>query len=119
MMDLSVQYLGLELQNPLIVGSSGLTSSVKKIQEIEKNGAGAVVLKSIFEEEIAFEYTDVLTIPLSGFPMPGVSKKLAQMPLNSTCFFYLPVLKEPHRKPRGSISRSSKKCLKQWISRFP
>lgn len=57
-MDLSVQYLGLELQNPLIVGSSGLTSSVKKIQEIEKNGAGAVVLKSIFEEEIAFEYTD-------------------------------------------------------------
>lgn len=57
-MDLSVQYLGIELQNPLIVGSSGLTSSVRKIQEIEKNGAGAVVLKSIFEEEIAFEYTN-------------------------------------------------------------
>jgi len=59
-MDLSVEYMGLELQTPLIVGSSGLTGSVKKIQEIEENGAGAVVLKSIFEEEISFEYTDFI-----------------------------------------------------------
>lgn len=57
-MDLSVQYLGLELKNPLIVGSSGLTSSASKVKELEEKGAGAVVLKSIFEEEIAFEYTD-------------------------------------------------------------
>jgi len=57
-MDLSVQYMGLDLKNPLIVGSSGLTGSVRKIQEIETAGAGALVLKSIFEEEIAYEYTD-------------------------------------------------------------
>ena len=55
--DLSTDYLGMQLKNPLIVGSSGLTGSVKKIQEIEKKGAGALVLKSIFEEEIAFEHT--------------------------------------------------------------
>jgi dihydroorotate dehydrogenase (fumarate) len=57
-MDLSVQYMGLELANPLIIGSSGLTGSVKKVKELEEKGAGAIVLKSIFEEEIAFEYTD-------------------------------------------------------------
>ena len=56
-MDLSTSYLGMKLRNPIIVGSSGLTGSVKKIQEIEKKGAGAVVLKSIFEEEIAYEHT--------------------------------------------------------------
>jgi dihydroorotate dehydrogenase (fumarate) len=60
MVDLSTQYLGMALKNPVIAGSSGLTNSVKSIQELEKNGAAAVVLKSIFEEEIAFEYDDIL-----------------------------------------------------------
>jgi dihydroorotate dehydrogenase (fumarate) len=59
-MDLSTTYLGLKLKNPLIVGSSGLTSQAKKIKELEESGAGAVVLKSIFEEEIAIEYGQVL-----------------------------------------------------------
>jgi len=60
MVDLSTQYLGITLKNPVIAGSSGLTNSIKSIQELEKNGAAAVVLKSIFEEEIAFEYDDIL-----------------------------------------------------------
>lgn len=60
MVNLSTQYLGMTLKNPVIAGSSGLTNSVKSIQELEKNGAAAVVLKSIFEEEIAFEYDDIL-----------------------------------------------------------
>ena len=59
-MDLSTQYLGLELRNPIIVGSSGLTSSVEKIKNAEKCGAGAVVLKSIFEEEVALEFADFM-----------------------------------------------------------
>jgi len=54
-MDLSVNYLGLKLKNPIIIGSSGLTNSVEKIKELEKNGAAAVVLKSLFEEQIAIE----------------------------------------------------------------
>lgn len=60
MADLTTHYLGLKLKNPLIAGSSGLSRSVKGVKELEENGAGAVVLKSIFEEEIAFEYEDVL-----------------------------------------------------------
>jgi dihydroorotate dehydrogenase (fumarate) len=60
MVDLSTQYLGMKLKNPVIAGSSGLTNSVKSIQDLEESGAGAVVLKSIFEEEIAFEYEDIL-----------------------------------------------------------
>ena len=46
--------MGLKLKNPIIVGSSGLTNSVEKVAEIEKAGAGAVVLKSLFEEQIMF-----------------------------------------------------------------
>lgn len=55
MADLSTKYLGLNLRNPIVAGSSGLTNSVKDIVEMEKNGAGAVVLKSIFEEQILLE----------------------------------------------------------------
>ncbi len=59
-MDLTTTYLGLKLDNPIIAGSSGLTDSVGKIQKLEQNGAGAIVLKSIFEEEIVFEHEDIL-----------------------------------------------------------
>ena len=55
MAELDVKYLGLSLRNPIIVSSSGLTDSVKKIIEAEKAGAGAVVLKSLFEEQLSFE----------------------------------------------------------------
>ncbi|RLD80803.1 MAG: diguanylate cyclase [Bacteroidetes bacterium] len=52
MANLSTSYMGFNLKNPIIVGSSGLTNSVENIIEIEKNGAAAVVLKSLFEEQI-------------------------------------------------------------------
>lgn len=55
MLNLSTQYMGLTLSSPIIVGASGLTKSVQKIQECEAAGAGAVVLKSIFEEQILSE----------------------------------------------------------------
>jgi len=55
MADLSTKYMGLQLKNPIIVGRSGLTDSAEEIVELEKQGAGAVVLKSIFEEEIMME----------------------------------------------------------------
>ncbi|OYT15147.1 MAG: diguanylate cyclase [Bacteroidetes bacterium 4572_77] len=54
-MDLSVNYMGLSLKNPIIVGSSGLTNSVEKIKDLEEQGAGAVVLKSLFEEQIIMD----------------------------------------------------------------
>lgn len=52
MTDLSTKLMGLNLKSPLIVGACGLTSSAKKIQACEAAGAGAVILKSIFEEQI-------------------------------------------------------------------
>jgi dihydroorotate dehydrogenase (fumarate) len=59
-MDISTTYLGLTLPSPVIAGSSGLTGSVDKIAAFARHGAGAVVLKSIFEEEIYFEQEDIL-----------------------------------------------------------
>ncbi|MBN1337837.1 MAG: dihydroorotate dehydrogenase-like protein [Bacteroidales bacterium] len=50
----STKYMGFELRSPVIAGSSGLTNSVEKITELEKAGVGAVVLKSLFEEQINY-----------------------------------------------------------------
>ncbi|MEA1877953.1 MAG: dihydroorotate dehydrogenase-like protein [Bacteroidota bacterium] len=55
MANLQTSYVGLTLRNPLIVSSSGLADSIEKIKNIDKAGAGAVVLKSLFEEQINAE----------------------------------------------------------------
>ena len=60
MTDLTTRYLGLYLKNPLVAASSGFTSSIDYLKSLEKNGIGAIVLKSIFEEEIINEYHDRL-----------------------------------------------------------
>jgi dihydroorotate dehydrogenase (fumarate) len=59
-MDLSIKYLGLELKSPIVVGSSGISNSIENLKKIEESGAGAVVLKSIFEEEIQHEYKHLM-----------------------------------------------------------
>ena len=48
-------YGGLNLKSPIIVSSSGLTNSVERIRKMAQAGAGAVVLKSLFEEQIRHE----------------------------------------------------------------
>jgi dihydroorotate dehydrogenase (fumarate) len=55
MPNLKTKYLGLELKNPIIAASSGFTDTVDKIVDLEEKGCSAVVLKSIFEEEILRE----------------------------------------------------------------
>lgn len=51
-MDISTNYMGLNLKSPIIVGSSGLTEHIENSIAYEKAGAGAIVLKSLFEEQI-------------------------------------------------------------------
>lgn len=53
---LETSFAGLKLQNPIIVSSSGLTDTASKCRSLEEAGAGAVVLKSIFEEQIMQQY---------------------------------------------------------------
>ena len=55
MISTETTYMGLRLKSPVIVSSSGLTSSVDNMARYEEAGAGAVVVKSIFEEQISGE----------------------------------------------------------------
>lgn len=55
MADLSTKWTGLNLKGPVIVSSCGLTADQEKVALMEKAGAGAVVVKSLFEEQIRNE----------------------------------------------------------------
>ncbi|MBO8093032.1 MAG: dihydroorotate dehydrogenase-like protein [Prosthecochloris sp.] len=55
MPDFSTTYMGLKLKTPVIAASSGMTDSVEKVKKLAEAGAGAVVLKSLFEEQIRYE----------------------------------------------------------------
>lgn len=52
MADLSVNYMGLQLKNPVIAGASSFSKSLDGIKKLADNGASAVVMKSLFEEEL-------------------------------------------------------------------
>ncbi len=54
MADLRTTYMGLSLRNPIVVASGPMTASVDSLVKCEEAGAGAVVLKSIFEEQINY-----------------------------------------------------------------
>ncbi len=55
MENLNTNYLGIKLTNPLIAGSCGLTNSIAHIKTLASKGVGAIVIKSLFEEQIQIE----------------------------------------------------------------
>jgi dihydroorotate dehydrogenase (fumarate) len=59
MIDLSTTFAGLKMKSPIIVSSSGLSTSLDRIKKMAAAGAGAVVMKSLFEEQIIHEATNL------------------------------------------------------------
>ncbi len=58
-MDLTTNYLGLKLRTPLVVSASPLSEEIDNIKKMEDCGAGAVVLKSLFEEQLIMESAEL------------------------------------------------------------
>src|SRR5262245_14949475 len=54
-MDLTTDYLGFRLPHPLIAGASPLSGSLDAVRELEDAGAAAIVMSSLFEEELVSE----------------------------------------------------------------
>jgi dihydroorotate dehydrogenase (fumarate) len=55
MADLRTKYLGVELENPVVVGASPFSNRIDTIKEIEAAGAGGLVIRSLFEEQVQRE----------------------------------------------------------------
>jgi dihydroorotate dehydrogenase (fumarate) len=57
-MSLESKYLGLTLRNPLVIGASPLTNDLGTVRELEDEGAAALVLRSLYEEDVTGEQMD-------------------------------------------------------------
>lgn len=57
-MSLETKYLGLTLRNPLVIGASPLTNDLGMVRELEDEGAAALVLRSLYEEDVTGEQMD-------------------------------------------------------------
>lgn len=55
MKNLKTKFMGIDIDNPIIVGASNLVSNLDNLKKAEENGAGAIVYKSLFEEQIQLE----------------------------------------------------------------
>ncbi len=112
-MSLETDYLGLKLKSPLIVSSSGLTSSVDNIRKFEDLGAGAVVLKSLFEEQIQFEagkFVEDVLYPEAHDYITGYAK-------NNALDEYLKLIEEAKRAVKIPVMASIN-CMtvSEWVS---
>ncbi len=114
MVDLKTSYMGIELDNPLVVSSSGITGSVAGVQRCADAGAGAVVLKSMFEELIIAE-TEGLEKDLSTFEHPEaidyvraeIGKRLGSLP-------YLELIEESRKKVSIPVIASVNCVTADW-----
>ena len=70
MIDFSTQYLGLKLNGPIVVSSTPLSESIDNIRRMEEAGASAIVLTSLFEEQLELE-SRALDEDLSPSPLPS------------------------------------------------
>ena len=61
MENLKTEFAGLKLRNPIIIGSCGRTAKAQNNKILEDAGAGAIVLKSMFEENILMIQGDICT----------------------------------------------------------
>ncbi len=66
MIDLTTQYLGLTLKNPIVVSASPLSEDLGNIRRMEDSGAAAIVLPSLFEEQIHVESNTLDHFALAG-----------------------------------------------------
>jgi dihydroorotate dehydrogenase (fumarate) len=117
MVNLETTYMGLKLKNPLIVGSSGLTNSVENIIEIEKNGAAAVVLKSLFEEQINYAVAKTFLQDLIANQYPEANDYIRNYTYESDVSKYLKLIADAKAAVKIPLIASIN-CIsgEEWVS---
>ena len=113
MANLSTTYMGLKLKSPIVVSSSGLTNNAEKIAQLEEYGAGAIVLKSLFEEQIKHE----TSVNMTGADYPEAADYINSYVRSHSVDDYIDLIETS--KKRVSIPvMASINCVsdKEWTS---
>ncbi|MFA6507424.1 MAG: dihydroorotate dehydrogenase-like protein [Treponemataceae bacterium] len=105
MADLSINYLGIELANPIVLAASGLSSTIEGVQKASDAGVGAIVLKSLFEEQLKAE-SDAVAESAGIGAHPEAENFLAEMGVSGGAGEYLDLIKKAKKVSRAPIIAS-------------
>jgi len=116
MADLTTNYMGFKLKNPIIAGSSGLTKSLDNVRLLEKNGVAAVVLKSLFEEQIMHQINKIYTESSKMFSYPEAEDYISNYSKDKDVGDYLQLISDCKNKVSIPIIASIN-CVSasEWI----
>ncbi len=98
MANLSTTYMGLKIKSPVIIGSSGITNSISNIEKCAKMGAGAIILKSLFEEQILHEAHHTVQQDTSSNYYPEAEDYIRNYTKQNSIQLYLDLIKEAKAK---------------------
>lgn len=117
MADISTTYMGLKLTSPVIIGSSGLTNSIENIKEFAARGAGAIVLKSLFEEQIRHEIAQTSSHDHVANMYPEAQDYISNYSRNHRVTEYLDLIKKAKQEVAIPIIASIN-CVtsEEWVS---
>lgn len=115
MIDKSVFYAGIKLKNPIIAASCGLTGNLKSIKSLYENNIGAVVLKSLFEEQIL--YTFYKDFNSGKIDYPEAYDYIKNYTKSSEIEDYIKLIKEVKKELPDLPVFASVNCVssKEWI----
>lgn len=105
-MDMKTSYMGLELKNPIIVSSSKLTSTIDNVRKCADHGAGAIVLKSLFEEQLLADADKLMDRDDKYFWYPEAVNYINQHSKDFGVKEYLELLQEAKKYTRIPIMAS-------------
>jgi dihydroorotate dehydrogenase (fumarate) len=117
MADISTSYMGLMLRNPIIAGSSGLTDSIENVQKLYDHGAGAIVLKSLFEEQINFSINKTLNQSENNYSYPEALDYISHYTRENDLDKYLKLIREAKNRVDIPII-ASVNCVSssEWVT---
>lgn len=109
--------MGLDLRNPIIAGSSGLTNSTENIKKIYEHGAGAVVLKSLFEEQINFAINKTYNQSDNNYSYPEAQDYISHYTRVNDLENYLTLIREAKKAvPIPIIASINCVSTSEWVT---
>lgn len=105
-MDLSTVYMGRNIDNPVIVSSSGITGNADSIKKCADYGAGAIVLKSLFEEQIMADMKTLLDQDDMYFWYPEAMDYVSNFSKENGIKQYLELIENAKKKVRIPVIAS-------------
>lgn len=117
MSNLSTRYLGLTLDNPVIASASPLTFTLKGVRELQEAGIGAIVMRSIFEEQIRADVSDMYDALETDMSPHAMAYLNADLPMQLGPERYLDRVRAIRKEARVPLI-ASVNCIHpaQWLS---